>query len=94
MHYVGVVKKDPDSEFGIAFPDLPGCVSAGKTMPEARRRAAEALAVHLDGMIAAGRPLPVARDLSAIRDDPTCAYATTLILVEVPTKPVAPTRTV
>lgn len=82
--YVGVIRKVPGSDFNVDFPDVPGCVTAGKSMREARRRAAEALASHLEGIAAGGRPLPVARDLTAIRDDPACAGGTTLILVEVP----------
>jgi predicted RNase H-like HicB family nuclease len=85
--YVGVVRKASRSEFGVDFPDLPGCVTAGKTMQEARRLAAEALTFHLEGMAADGLAAPVPRDLRTIRDDPACADATTLILVEVPTKP-------
>ena len=81
-----MVRKNADSDFGIEFPDLPGCITAGKTMQEARRMAAEALALHLEGMAADGFDAPVARDLRTIRDDPACADATTLILVEVPAK--------
>jgi predicted RNase H-like HicB family nuclease len=84
--YVGVIHKEPTSDYGVSFPDLPGCVTAGKTMAIARRMAAEALAVHLEGMAVGGDPIPVPRDLQAIRNDPECAGATTLILVEVPAK--------
>ncbi len=85
MRYVGVVTKEDGSDYSVHFPDLPGCSSAGKTMATARRMAAEALAFHLEGMAKKGEPLPVARDLQAIRDDPGSAGATTLILVEAPT---------
>jgi predicted RNase H-like HicB family nuclease len=82
--YVAVVRKASASDFGIHFPDLPGCVTTGRTMQVARRLAAEVLALHLDALAAKGRPLPPARDLAAIRDDPACQNATTLILVEAP----------
>ena len=85
--YVGVVRKAAGSDFAVEFPDLPGCMIVGKTMHEARRMAAEALAVHLEDMVAHGLAVPIARDLRTIRDDPAGADATTLILVEVPTKP-------
>jgi predicted RNase H-like HicB family nuclease len=83
--YVGVVHKDADSSFGVSFPDLPGCATVGRTMANARQMAAEALATHLEGF-AAGDPIPVARSLAQIRDDPKWHGATTLILVEAPTK--------
>jgi predicted RNase H-like HicB family nuclease len=82
MRYVGVVIKEGASDYRVHFPDLPGCASAGKTMAAARRMAAEALTFHLEGMTKGGKSLPVARDLQAIRDDPACQGATTLILVE------------
>ncbi len=82
--FVGVVIKSPTSEYGVRFPDLPGCVITGKTLAAARTLAAEALGLHLEGMVQDGTPIPAARSLSEIRDDPGCGEATTLILVEVP----------
>ena len=48
-HYIGVVHKDADSSYGIAFPDLPGCFSAGESLAELERNAIEALELFLDG---------------------------------------------
>jgi hypothetical protein len=56
-------------------------------MSDARRLAAEALVAHLAGLDAAGQSIPTARNLGTIRDDPEWCGATTLILVEAPTKP-------
>lgn len=84
--YVGVVRKTVESDYNVDFPDLPGCIVAGKTMREARRLAAEALAFHLDGMAANGVPVLPPRSLEAIRNDPECQDANTLILVEAPAK--------
>ena len=33
-NYIGVVHKEPKSDYGISFPDFLGCVSAGKTLDE------------------------------------------------------------
>ena len=44
--YIGLIRKDADSDFGVDFPDFPGCVSAGDTLDEARRMAQEALELH------------------------------------------------
>lgn len=41
--YVAIVCKDPDSVWGVHFPDLPGCTSAGDTMEEAVENAGKAL---------------------------------------------------
>ncbi len=84
VRFVGVVIKAPTSDYGVHSPDLPGCITVGKTLDEARRFAAEALGLHLDGMVQDGTRIPIARGLADIRDDPGCQDATTLILVEVP----------
>jgi predicted RNase H-like HicB family nuclease len=48
MIFIAVVHKDPDSAFGISFPDLPGCFSAADTEDEVLPNAAEALALWLE----------------------------------------------
>jgi predicted RNase H-like HicB family nuclease len=56
--YIALIHKDPDSDYGISFPDLPGVISAGKTLNEAREMGAEALALRLEGMAADGDTTP------------------------------------
>lgn len=56
--------------FGVFFPDLPGCVSAGATVQEAAERAEEALASHLLVSVQHGDVLPPPSDLDAIAEDP------------------------
>jgi len=56
--YIALVRKDPDSDFGVEFPDFPGCVTAGKDLEEARTLAEEALRFHIEGMIQDGESLP------------------------------------
>lgn len=56
--YVALIHKEPGSDYGVSFPDFPGCVTAGETLDEARREAAEALALHLEGMAEDGTPIP------------------------------------
>jgi predicted RNase H-like HicB family nuclease len=41
--FIALIHKDADSDYGVSFPDLPGCVTAGATLDEARDMAAEAL---------------------------------------------------
>jgi predicted RNase H-like HicB family nuclease len=68
--YIGLIRKDADSDFGVEFPDFPGCVSAGATLDEARRMAQEALEVHVSGMVEDGEELPDPSSLEAIMADP------------------------
>ena len=64
--YIALLRKDESSDYGVDFPDLPGCVTAGCTLEEARRAAAEALALHFDGMMADGDPVPPSSGLDAV----------------------------
>jgi predicted RNase H-like HicB family nuclease len=68
--YIGLVRKDADSDFGVDFPDFQGCVSAGVTLDEARRMAQEALELHVSGMVEDGEELPAPSSLEAIMADP------------------------
>jgi predicted RNase H-like HicB family nuclease len=43
---------------GVAFPDLPGCVTVGRDTKEAVLRAEEALGLHLEGMVSDGEVPP------------------------------------
>lgn len=68
--YIGLIHKDAGSDYGVAFPDFPGCVTAGKTLEEARVMAQEALSLHIAGMIEDGEAVPAPSTLDAILADP------------------------
>ena len=67
--FIALVHKDHGTSYGVSFPDVPGCISAGDTFQEAMDNAAEALAGHLAAMEADGDPLPKARSLEELRAD-------------------------
>jgi len=67
MRYIALIHKEEGSDFGVSFPDLPGCVTAGRTVDEAMRLAAEALAFHVEGMREDGEHIPAPRDADAVR---------------------------
>lgn len=69
-NYIALIHKDDDSDYGVSFPDLPGCVTAGATLDEARAMAEEALALHLDGLSEDGVALPEPSSLEAVMSDP------------------------
>jgi predicted RNase H-like HicB family nuclease len=60
--YIALIHKETASCFGVSFPDLPGCVSGGDTLDEARAMAAEALALHLGFLATAARVALSRRD--------------------------------
>ena len=78
--YIGLIRKDADSDFGVDFPDFPGCVSAGDTLDEARRMAQEALELHVGGMVEDGEKLPAASSLEAIMTNPENADAVAFLV--------------
>ena len=65
-HYVALIHKDADSDYGVSFPDFPGCVTAGRDLDEARALAVEALELHIEGRTEDGVPLPEPSSLEAI----------------------------
>jgi predicted RNase H-like HicB family nuclease len=67
--YIALIYKDADSDYGVSFPDLPGCVTAGVDLDDARRMAEEALALHLEGMGEDRDPIPEPSSLEAVMAD-------------------------
>ena len=57
-HYPAVIDKDPDSDYGVSFPDFPGCVAGGRSQEDAIERAENALAQAVDVLAEHDRPLP------------------------------------
>lgn len=70
MEYVAYLHKDSGSDFGVSFPDFPGCVTAGKTLAEAASMAAEALAAHIALMRADGDEIPEPSSFDDVENDP------------------------
>ena len=58
VHYPAEVSRDPDTDYGVSFPDFPGCVTTGPDIAAALRNAEEALGGHIDAMLADGEPIP------------------------------------
>lgn len=56
--FVALIHKDEGSDYGVTFPDFPGCVTAGETLQDALRMAREALTLHIMGMVEEGEPVP------------------------------------
>jgi predicted RNase H-like HicB family nuclease len=84
--YIALLRKEPASDFGVDFPDFPGCVTAGKTLEEARHMAAEALELHIEGMLEDREPIPEPSTLDTIMGDPENRDAVAF-LVDVGTRP-------
>src|SRR5215510_16189753 len=75
MHYVAVIEKEPDSAFGVWFPDVEGCFSAGETVEESVANAAAALRQHVEAAESAGRRVQAARSADDVLRDEDVAAA-------------------
>ena len=70
QYFPAIVEKSKGTDYGVSFPDFPGCVTAGATPEEALALAEEALQFHIDGMIEDGAELPSATSIGSIVHDP------------------------
>jgi predicted RNase H-like HicB family nuclease len=84
--YIALIHKDADSDYGVSFPDFPGCITAGSTLDEARAMAAEALAFHIEGMREDGQGIPSPSSLAEVMKERANRDAVAF-LVAVPDQP-------
>jgi predicted RNase H-like HicB family nuclease len=58
MRYAVVIEK-AEGNTSASVPDLPGCVAAGATVKDVEREIRDAIRCHIEGLRAAGLPVPV-----------------------------------
>jgi predicted RNase H-like HicB family nuclease len=68
-YYIGIIHKDEGSDFGISFPDFPGCISAGPTLDETLAMGREALEGHIGVMSDNGEAIPEPSAMDAVMAD-------------------------
>lgn len=82
-HFVGIIHKEKNGDYGVSFPDFAGCISAGKTLQEAYEMAREALRGHIATMVEYGDKLPAkAMTLDEAKKHPSAKNAETFFLVD------------
>jgi predicted RNase H-like HicB family nuclease len=87
-NYIAVVHKDSKSDFGVSFPDFPGCITAGSSIDEAKDMAHDALSLHIKGMLEDGEKIPAPSKLEDIMADSDYSNAVAILVVTVSeTKP-------
>lgn len=84
--YIAIIHKEKKSEYGVSFSDFPGCITAGKTIDEAKNMAHKALEFHVDGLLKDGEqlPEPTPADLVQFKD----ALALFIVSIEEKREPV------
>ncbi len=78
--YIALLRKDAGSDYGVEFPDFSGCVTAGRTLDEAKDMAAECLTLHIEGLLADGEGLPTPSSLDAVMANPDNAGAVAFLV--------------
>ncbi len=88
LNYIAVIHKEEESDFGVSFPDFPGCITAGTTIDDAKDMAQEALSGHVACMLEENLPLPKPSSLENIskNDDYKDASAYFVVGINVPKK--------
>lgn len=82
-NYIAIVHKDPNSDFGVSFPDFPGCITAGRTIDEAKDMAHDALSLHIKGILEDAEDIPIPSKLEEIMDGPHYSDAAAIFVVSV-----------
>jgi len=59
MYRFSVVIEKADGNYSAYSPDLPGCIAVGDTIEETQHNMAEAMRLHLEGMLEDHEPIPV-----------------------------------
>jgi len=71
LYWYTMVIEDGDKRhaYGVHFPDLPGCFSAGDTLEEAAANARDAVLLFIEDRLERGEPLPEPRPVAAWKRD-------------------------
>ncbi len=70
LNYRILLRKEPEGGYTVTVPSLPGCITYGATLEEARAMAEEAVELHLESLRAHGEDIPT--------DDSTFEYTLTV----------------
>ena len=82
-NYIAVVHKDPKSDFGVSFPDFPGCITAGTSIDEAKDMADDALSLHVKGLLEDGEDIPSPSRLEDIMENPEYSDSVAILVVSI-----------
>jgi predicted RNase H-like HicB family nuclease len=83
MNYIALIHKDDNSDYGVSFPDFPGCISAGETLEQAKMMAQEAIINHIQILKEMHEQIPAPSSLEEIMSSPE-NRSSIAFLVEVP----------
>jgi predicted RNase H-like HicB family nuclease len=73
-----------DGQFGIVFPDLPGCVSVAESGDQIADMATEALSLHIEGMLEDLDTLPTPTPINQLVRDVDGDWVTSVLVTAEP----------
>lgn len=53
-----IIERQPEGEYLVSVPALPGCYTEGRTLEEARTMAADAIRAYCTSLLKRGDPIP------------------------------------
>ena len=54
-----IIERQPEGEYLVSVPALPGCYTEGRTFEEARDMAADAIRAYCASLLKHGEPIPI-----------------------------------
>ncbi len=54
-----IIERQPEGEYLVSVPALPGCYTEGRTLEEAREMATDAIRAYCTSLIKHGEPVPI-----------------------------------
>ncbi|BBO87031.1 type II toxin-antitoxin system HicB family antitoxin [Desulfosarcina ovata] len=83
-NYIAVVHKNSSSDYGVSFPDFPGCITGDKSIDTVKDLSSEALSGHIQTMREFGEKIPNPTKLDDIVADQDYSDAIAFFVVSAP----------
>ena len=58
LHYNSIFRREPEGGYTVLVPSLPGCITYGKDLEEAKRMALDAIRGYVASLKKHGEPIP------------------------------------
>ena len=68
LSYTVVYEPQPEGGYTVTVPALPGCVTEGDTLDEARTMAEDAIRAYCESLLADGMPLPADIEVEPVHE--------------------------
>lgn len=58
VQFTVIIEREPEGDYLVSVPALPGCYTEGRTLQEAREMAADAIRAYCASLLKHGEPIP------------------------------------